>query len=75
MVHVGSRQTYGTRHGGPVTTQPDETARPAPDVVDRDFAAAAPNLLWVADVTFVPTAAGSVYIAVVLDAFSRKIVG
>lgn len=63
------------RRGGPVTTRRDETARPAPDLVDRDFAAEAPNRLWVADITFVPTAAGFVYLAVVLDAFSRKIVG
>ena len=63
------------RHGGPVTTRRDREARPAPDLVDRNFVAAAPNRLWVADITYVPTAAGFLYLAVVLDAFSRRIVG
>lgn len=57
------------------TTRRDKEARPAPDLVDRDFSAAAPNRLWVADITFIPTAAGFLYLAVVLDAFSRRIVG
>jgi len=43
--------------------------------VDRNFTAKSPNQLWVADITFVPTAAGFLYLAVVLDACSRKIVG
>ena len=63
------------RRGGPVTTRRDKDARPAPDLVDRDFSATAPNQLWVADITYVPTAAGFLYLAVVLDAWSRKIVG
>jgi putative transposase len=63
------------RQGGPTTTQCDERARPAPDLVDRKFTAEAPNRLWVADITFVPTAAGFLYLAVVLDAWSRRIVG
>ena len=46
-----------------------------PDLVDRDFTAFRPNQLWVADITFVPTASGFLYLAVVLDAWSRKIVG
>jgi putative transposase len=50
-------------------------ARPAPDLVERNFTAAAPNQLWVADITYIPTWAGFLYLAVVLDAFSRKIVG
>jgi putative transposase len=62
------------RQGGP-TTQRDKEARPAPGLVDRDFTAQACNQLWVADITFVPTAAGFLYLAVVLDAWSRKIVG
>src|ERR1700712_5789677 len=56
------------RHGGPITTRRDKDARPAPDLVDRDFSAAGPNQLWVADITYVPTAAGFLYLAVVLDA-------
>ena len=63
------------RQGGPTTTQRDKEARPAPDLVDRNFTAEAYNQLWVADITFVPTAAGFLYLAVVLDAWSRKIVG
>jgi len=63
------------RRGTVVTTRRDKAARPAPDLVDRDFSAAAPNRLWVADITFIPTAAGFLYLAVVLDAFSRRIVG
>jgi transposase InsO family protein len=63
------------RHGGPTTTRRDKAARPAPDLVDRNFTAKARNQLWVADITFVPTAAGFLYLAVVLDAWSRKIVG
>jgi putative transposase len=63
------------RRGGPTTTRRDQEARPAPDLVDRNFVAAAPNQLWVADITYVPTAAGFLYLAVVLDAFSRRIVG
>ncbi|MFF9554182.1 IS3 family transposase, partial [Methylobacterium fujisawaense] len=63
------------RRGGPITTRRDQEVRPAPDLVDRNFAAQAPNRLWVADITYVPTAAGFLYLAVVLDAFSRRIVG
>jgi hypothetical protein len=49
--------------------------RQAPDLVERDFTAEAPNLLWVADITYIPTWAGFLYLAVVLDAYSRRIVG
>ena len=63
------------RRGGPTTTLRDKEARPAPDLVDRNFTASGPNQLWVADITYVPTAAGFLYLAVVLDAWSRKIVG
>jgi putative transposase len=47
----------------------------APDLVQRDFTASVPNALWVADITYVPTYAGFLYLAVVLDAFSRRVVG
>ena len=63
------------RRGGPVTTRRATDARPAPDLVDRNFTASGPDQLWVADITYVPTAAGFLYLAVVLDAWSRKIVG
>ena len=63
------------RRKGVTTTRRDKEARPAPDLVDRDFNAVGPNKLWVADITFMPTANGFMYLAVVLDAWSRKIVG
>ena len=63
------------RRAGVTTTKRDKEARPAPDLVDRDFTATGPNQLWVADITFVPTASGFLYLAVVLDAWSRKVVG
>ena len=70
-----NRVGAGRRRGGPVTTRRDKEARPAPDLVDRDLSATGPNRLWVADITFVPTMAGFLYPAVVLDAGSRRIVG
>jgi putative transposase len=57
------------------TTVRDRAARPAPDLVERNFVAARPDALWVADITYIPTWAGFLYLAVVLDAFSRRIVG
>jgi putative transposase len=57
------------------TTVRERGARPAPDLVERNFVAAAPNRLWVADITYIPTWAGFLYLAVVLDTFSRRIVG
>jgi hypothetical protein len=58
-----------------VTTRRDEAARPATDLVNRRFAADEPNRLWVADITYIPTWAGFLYLAVVLDVFSRRVVG
>src|ERR1700731_4242622 len=63
-----------SRRKSTITTVRDG-ARQAPDLVDRNFTADRPNLLWVADITYVPTWAGFLYLAVVLDAFSRRIVG
>jgi len=57
------------------TTKRAAKSRPAPDLVDRDFSASGPDELWVADITYVPTWAGFLYLAVVLDAWSRRIVG
>ena len=57
------------------TTVSDPRERWSPDLVDRNFTVARPNVLWVADVTYVHTWAGFLYLAVVLDAFSRRIVG
>ena len=64
-----------SRRRGVVTTRRDAGSRPAPDLVDRNFTAARPDQLWVADITFIPTLAGFPYLAVVLDVFSRRIVG
>ena len=58
-----------------VTTQREPRAPGAPDHVRRQFTATAPNQLWTADITYVPTWAGFLYLAVVLDVFSRRIVG
>jgi putative transposase len=49
--------------------------RPASDLVGRDFAPSAPNQLWVADIKYIPTGAGWLYLAAVLDCFSRRVVG
>lgn len=57
------------------TTMRSADAQAAPDLVERRFVAEAANQLWVADITYIPTWAGFLYLAVVLDAFSRKIVG
>lgn len=59
----------------PTTTVRDERSRPAPDLVEREFMADGPDRLWVADITYIPTWAGFLYLAVVLDAWSRRIVG
>ena len=58
-----------------VVTTTRGNGRQAPDLVERQFAAAGPNRLWVADITYIPTWAGFLYLAIVLDVFSRKIVG
>ncbi len=64
-----------SRRRGCRTTRRSEAARPAPDLVERDFTAGAPDRLWVADITYVPTREGFLYLAVVLDVFSRRVVG
>ena len=63
------------RRGWCVTTKRDKDRRPAPDLVQREFTATGINQLWVADMTYIPTWAGFVYLAVVLDVYSRKVVG
>lgn len=63
------------RRRKPGTTRRDRDARPAPDLVDRDFAAEGPDELWVADITYIPTWAGFLYLAVVVDAWSRRVIG
>jgi putative transposase len=73
---MGELGLQGVRRGKPhkTTTSAASAARPA-DLVERDFSATRPNQLWVADLTYVATWSGFVYVAFVLDAFSRMLVG
>jgi len=68
-------QGISRRRGYCVTTRRNRRERPAPDRVKRQFVATAPNQLWVADMTYIPTWSGFLYLAMVLDVFSRKVVG
>jgi putative transposase len=63
------------RRRAPRTTRRDAAAAPAPDPVRRAFATDAPDRLWVADITYPPTRQGFLYLATVLDARSRRVVG
>jgi putative transposase len=66
----------GARRGKKViTTRPDPTASRAADLVKRRFLPLAPNRLWVADFTYVSTWSGPVYVAFVIDAYARRILG
>ncbi len=66
----------GVRRGGKVfTTRPDAASARPPDLVDRQFRSTRPNALWVTDLTYVATWAGTVYVCFIVDAFSRAIVG
>ncbi len=64
-----------SRRKGCWTTRRDRDARPAPDLVERNFTSDGPDKLWVADITYVPTWTGFLFLAVVLDVFSRRVVG
>jgi putative transposase len=73
---MGELALQGVRRGKPRrTTTPDVTAPRPVDLVERDFSASRPNQLWVADLTYVATWSGFVYVALVIDAFSRFLVG
>lgn len=58
-----------------VTTDSKHAHPVAPNVLERDFEATAPNQKWLADLTYVPTDEGWLYLALVLDLFARKLVG
>jgi putative transposase len=58
-----------------LTTVRDQRSRPAPDLVDRHFVAKGRDRLWVADITYIPTQSGFLYLAVVVDVWSRRVVG
>lgn len=75
LMRVAGLRGVSRRRGFVVTTRRDPKQRPAPDLVKRTFVAAGPNQLWVADMTYVPTWAGFIYLAMVLDVWSRRIIG
>lgn len=64
-----------SRRRGVRTTIRDDAAAPAPDLVNRDFHPARPNALWVADITYVASGEGYLYLAAVVDACTRRVVG
>ena len=68
-------QGVSRRRGRVRTTTPDSRAAPAPDLVNRDFTATRPDQTWVADITYIPTYEGWLFLAAVMDLYSRKIVG
>jgi putative transposase len=68
LAGVSRRKSVGT-------TRREPGVRPAPDLVGRNFAAVERDKLWVADITYVSTFSGFLYLAVVVDAFSRRVVG
>jgi putative transposase len=74
MRQLGLRGADGKR-GGPRTTIRDPKRPSAPDLVDRDFARAEPNRLWVCDLKYIQTGQGFLFLAAVQDVFSRRIVG
>ena len=75
LMRVMGLQGVSRRRGFVVTTKRNPSDRPAPDLVQRCFAADDINQLWVADMTYIPTWQGFLYLAVVIDACSRKVVG
>jgi len=75
LMRLAGLRGVSRRRGFIITTQRDPKQRPAPDLVKRQFSAAGPNRLWVADMTYVPTWAGFIFLAIVLDVWSRRIVG
>lgn len=75
LMRVAGIRGISRRRAFTVTTRRDQKQRPAPDLVQRRFHADGPDQLWVADMTYVPTWVGFVYLAVVLDVWSRRVVG
>lgn len=72
-LHRLSGRKRQKRH--PVTTQRDAGVQPAPNLLNQDFSASAPNQKWASDITYIETAEGWLYLASILDLFSRKVVG
>jgi putative transposase len=75
LVRDGAMRGVSRRRGYVRTTQIDAEHDKAPDLVKRTFTATGINQLWVADMTYIPTWAGFLYLAVVIDVYSRKVVG
>ena len=75
MRQAGLRATHSKRRRRVVTTQSNHGLPVAANVLNREFTATMPNQKWVTDITYIPTDEGWLYLAVVLDLFSRKVVG
>lgn len=75
LMHIDGLRGVVRGRAFTITTRPDEKAARPADLVQREFVATRPNQLWVADITYVATWVGFVYVAFVVDAFSRAIVG
>ena len=75
LMRQAGLQGISRRRGWCVTTRRDRDAKVSVDLVNRQFVATQPNQLWVADMTYLPTWGGFAYVAVVIDVYSRKIVG
>jgi putative transposase len=75
LMQLAGLQGVSRRRGFVVTTRRQAGSPKAPDLVKRQFIARGPNQLWVADMTYVPTWAGFIYLAVVIDVWSRRVVG
>ena len=74
VMRLASIRGVSRRRGYVVTTTRDKRQRPAPDLVKRQFVATDINQLWAADMTYVPTWAGFLYLAVFNEVYSRKVV-
>ena len=75
LMRINQIQGVSRRRAWCVTTERNKRERPAPDLANRKFVATGINQLWVADMTCIPTWAGFLYLAVVTDVYSRKVVG
>ena len=75
LMRHGKLRGVSRRRGYIVTTERDGKRRPAPDLVKRRFLVDGPNQLWVADMTYIPTWAGFIFLPMVLDVWSRRVVG
>ena len=75
LMRINQIQGVSRRRAWCVTTERNKRQRPAPDLVNRQFVATGINQLWVADMTYIPTWAGFLYLATVVDVYSRKVVG